>query len=111
MYGTPRATREVRESDSKGRHTTTHRELIRIPGGGLVIDTPGIRSFGLGHVELSRFIHAFPDLEAGAEECPRGCTHDDEHCALDQFVAEGGADSARLQSFRRLLASRASESG
>jgi ribosome biogenesis GTPase len=71
-----------------------------------VIDTPGIRSFGLAHVDLARFMHAFPDLDAGVVNCPRGCTHDDEHCALDEYVAEGGADAARLVSLRRLLSSR-----
>jgi ribosome biogenesis GTPase len=102
-----RATGHVNQVTGRGRHTSTSAVAFALPGGGWVIDTPGIRSFGLAHVELSRFIHAFPDLERGAEECPRGCTHDDEHCALDRFVADGGADRARLQSFRRLLASRA----
>jgi ribosome biogenesis GTPase len=107
-----RAIGQVNEVTGRGRHTSTSAVAFALPDGGWVVDTPGIRSFGLGHVELSRFIRAFPDLERGAEECPRGCMHDDEHCALDQFVDEGGADPARLQSFRRLLASRTtSETG
>jgi ribosome biogenesis GTPase len=104
-----RATGVVNEVTGRGRHTSTSAIAFPLPQGGWVIDTPGIRSFGLAHVDLSRFLHAFPDLERGAEECPRGCTHDDEHCALDEFVAEGKADPSRLVSFRRLLASRAAQ--
>jgi ribosome biogenesis GTPase len=51
-------------------------------------------------------MRAFPDLEVGAADCPRGCTHDDEHCALDEYVEAGHADKARLVSLRRLLSSR-----
>lgn len=90
----------------RGRHTSTSAVALELAAGGWVIDTPGIRSFGLAHVDLDRFLHAFPDLAQGAEQCPRGCTHDNEHCALDDFVRSGGADPARLASFRGLLASR-----
>jgi putative ribosome biogenesis GTPase RsgA len=54
----------------------------------------------------SRVIHAFPDLEPGTEGCPRACSHDEPDCALDDWVAEGHADPARLYSLRRLLAAR-----
>lgn len=101
-----RTTGAVNEVTGRGRHTSTSAMAFALPDGGWIIDTPGIRSFGLAHVDLSRFLRAFPDLESGAAQCPRGCTHDDEHCALDQFVADGGADPARLNSFRRLLTSR-----
>jgi ribosome biogenesis GTPase len=101
-----RATGHVNEVTGRGRHTSTSAVAFSLDRGGWVIDTPGIRSFGLAHVDLSRFLHAFPDLEAGAGDCPRGCTHDDEHCALDAHVQNGHADAARLESFRRLLASR-----
>ena len=104
-----RATGDVNEVTGRGRHTSTSAIAFALPRGGWIIDTPGIRSFGLAHVDLSRFIHAFPDLERGAQACPRGCTHDDAHCALDQLVADGSADAARLTSFRRLLESRASQ--
>ena len=80
----------------RGRHTSTSAVALRLPQGGWVVDTPGIRSFGLAHVDLDRFMHAFPDLEPGTEECPRGCGHDDEHCALDRWVADGHADPERL---------------
>jgi ribosome biogenesis GTPase len=102
-----RATGEVNAVTGRGRHTSTSAVAFALADGGWVVDTPGIRSFGLAHVDLSRFMHAFPDLERGTEQCPRGCTHDNEHCALDDFVADGGADPSRLVSLRRLLASRA----
>jgi ribosome biogenesis GTPase len=101
-----RTTGTVNAVTGRGRHTSTSAVAFPLEDGGWVVDTPGIRSFGLAHVDLSRFLHAFPDLERGAEACPRGCTHDDEHCALDDFVASGGADPSRLSSFRRLLHSR-----
>ena len=78
---------------------------------GWVIDTPGVRSFGLHHVDPSRVIHAFPDLEPGTEGCPRACSHDEPDCALDAWVAEGKAEPARLVSLRRLLASRERREG
>ncbi len=101
-----RSTGHVNVVTGRGRHTSTSAVALRLPQGGWVVDTPGIRSFGLAHVELGRFMHAFPDLEPGTEECPRGCGHDDEHCALDRWVADGHADPERLASLRRLLASR-----
>jgi ribosome biogenesis GTPase / thiamine phosphate phosphatase len=106
----PEASRSVGHVNAvtgRGRHTSTSAVALPLTEGGWVVDTPGIRSFGLAHVDVDRFLQAFPDLAAGAVDCPRGCTHDDEHCALDAFVAAGGADPARLLSLRRLLASRA----
>jgi ribosome biogenesis GTPase len=64
----------------------------------------------LAHVNPDRIVHHFPDLAAGMQECPRGCTHDEPECGLDDFVAAGGAGpagTARLDSLRRLLRSRA----
>ena len=93
----------------RGRHTSTSAVAFPLETSGWVVDTPGIRSFGLGHVDLQRFMRAFPDLEEGSRECPRGCTHEageGQKCALDAFVERGGADPARLVSLRRLLASR-----
>ena len=71
-----------------------------------VVDTPGVRSFGLAHVDPARVIKAFPDLDAGTGECPRGCTHDEPECGLDAWVAAGHASVERLDSFRRLLRAR-----
>ena len=108
--GTARATGEVNDVTGRGRHVSTSAVAVRLPGGGWVVDTPGVRSFGLAHVDPDRILRAFPDLAAGTQECPRGCTHDEPECGLDAFVAAGGAGPAgpaRLDSLRRLLRSRA----
>ncbi|MEU6544191.1 ribosome small subunit-dependent GTPase A [Streptomyces sp. NPDC046859] len=102
-----RSTGHVNAVTGRGRHTTTSALALPLGGAdGWVVDTPGVRSFGLAHIDPSRVIHAFPDLEAGTEGCPRACSHDEPDCALDAWVAEGHADPARLYSLRRLLATR-----
>ena len=110
-----RATGRVNSVTGRGRHTSTSAVVLPVPGEGWVVDTPGIRSFGLAHVDAARSIVHFPDLEPGTAQCPRGCTHDEEECALDAYVAEGHAGAAgpsRLDSLRRLLRARVgSESG
>jgi ribosome biogenesis GTPase len=108
-----RATGDVNAVTGRGRHTTTSALALPLPGdiGGWVIDTPGVRSFGLHHVDPSRVIHAFPDLEPGTAECPRACSHDEPDCALDAWVAGGHAEPARLNSLRRLLATRERREG
>ncbi|MEU0806139.1 ribosome small subunit-dependent GTPase A [Streptomyces sp. NPDC005970] len=107
-----RATGRVNAVTGRGRHTTTSALALPLPGDdGWVIDTPGVRSFGLHHVDPARVIHAFPDLEPGTEGCPRACSHDEPDCALDQWVADGHADPARLYSLRRLLATRERREG
>jgi ribosome biogenesis GTPase len=107
-----RAVGKVNPVTGRGRHTTVAALALPLPGdAGWVVDTPGVRSFGLHHVEPARVIHAFPDLEPGAEGCPRACGHDEPDCALDGWVAGGHADPARLASLRRLLASRERREG
>lgn len=109
-----RATGAVNDVTGRGRHTSTSAVALRLPGGGWVIDTPGIRSFGLAHVDPQSIIEHFPDLEPGTAECPRGCTHDEEECALDAWVASGAAGPAgpaRLDSLRRLLRTRTAQQG
>ncbi|MFI1828966.1 ribosome small subunit-dependent GTPase A [Streptomyces sp. NPDC020412] len=108
-----RSTGHVNAVTGRGRHTTTSALALPLTGddGGWVIDTPGVRSFGLHHVDPARVIHAFPDLEPGTENCPRACSHDEPDCALDAWVAEGHADPARLVSLRRLLATRERREG
>lgn len=105
-----RATGVVNDVTGRGRHTSSSAVALALPDDdGWVIDTPGVRSFGLAHVDLSRIIHNFPDLEPGTEQCPRGCTHDEEECGLDAWVASGAAGPAgpaRLDSLRRLLRAR-----
>ncbi|MBW8799680.1 MAG: ribosome small subunit-dependent GTPase A [Streptomyces sp.] len=107
-----RTTGHVNAVTGRGRHTTTSALALPLADdGGWVVDTPGVRSFGLAHVDPSRVIHAFPDLEPGTADCPRACSHDEPDCALDEWVAEGHADPARLYSLRRLLATRDRKEG
>jgi ribosome biogenesis GTPase len=101
-----RATGVVNDVTGRGRHTSTSVQALPLPGGGWIVDTPGIRSFGLAHVDPDRIIHAFADLEPGARDCPRACRHLDEHCALPQYAASGAAGPGavqRLESLRRLM--------
>ncbi len=107
----PGARREIGQVNAvtgRGRHTSTSAVLLPLSGGGSIIDTPGIRSFGLAHVRPEHLIEAFPDLDEMTEECPRGCTHgaDEPECGLDEAVRRGEADIDRVDSFRRLLAAR-----
>lgn len=98
-------TREVRASDSRGRHTTRHRQLIVLPGRGLLIDTPGMRELQLWDVsQASR--DTFDDIEVLAAGCRFGnCRHRDEpRCAVKQAVAEGRLDASRLASYVKLRA-------
>jgi ribosome biogenesis GTPase len=96
----------------KGRHTSTSVVALPLIGSaGWIIDTPGIRSFGLAHVSADSLLHGFPDLVQASVNCPPGCDHTGSagDCGLDALVAAGGADPRRLASFRRLLASRSGE--
>jgi ribosome small subunit-dependent GTPase A len=104
--GTDRAVGHVNEVTGRGRHTSSSTVSLRVPTGGWIIDTPGVRSFGLGHVDPANILHAFPDLAAVAEECPRGCTHlpDAPDCELNDAVADGRLPAARVDSLQRLLA-------
>lgn len=103
-----RAVGEVSPVTGRGRHTSSSAVALALPGGGWIIDTPGLRSFGLGHMSPERVVRAFPDLAEGAEHCPPGCDHLSPDCALDDWVAAegGGPLAARLDSLRRLLRSR-----
>jgi ribosome biogenesis GTPase len=96
-------TREVRDADSKGRHTTIHRELVVLPNGGLMIDTPGMRELQLWDVGEA-VGETFDDIEALAPGCHfTDCQHRGEpRCAVKDAVAEGRVDAARLESYHRL---------
>ena len=111
--GATRAVGHVNEVTGRGRHTSTSALALELPFGGWVVDTPGIRSFGLAHVRPEDLIHAFDDLSALTVDCPRGCTHGaaEPECALDDAVAEGRVAADRVESFRRLLASREGTEG
>ena len=97
------ATGEVRADDSRGRHTTTARELLVLPGGGVLIDTPGIRALKLAAGEES-MAGAFADIESLAAACRfRDCRHEGEPgCAVTAAVATGTLDRARLLSWYKL---------
>jgi ribosome biogenesis GTPase / thiamine phosphate phosphatase len=118
-----RAIGRVNAVTGKGRHTSSSAIALRLPAGdagrhgppgssraddsGWLIDTPGVRGFGLGHVTADRVVEAFGDLAEGTAACPPGCDHLSEGCALDEWAAEHDA-IARLESLRRLLRSRES---
>jgi ribosome biogenesis GTPase len=107
--GATRAIGRVNDVTGRGRHTSTSAVALRLPDDGWVVDTPGVRSFGLAHVDPNRLLLAFPELAGGTDECPRGCSHDEPDCGLDDWVATGHGGSsgaARLESFRRLLRAR-----
>lgn len=88
----------------KGKHTSTQSVALPLHGSGWVIDTPGIRSFGLAHVAPANVMMAFSDLAAAIEDCPRGCSHmgppADPECALDTLT---GHAADRVVAARRLL--------
>lgn len=100
------ATAEV-SAVGKGRHTSVAAVALPLPSGGWVVDTPGVRSFGLAHVTADDIVNAFAEFAEAAEHCPSNCGHlgppSDPDCALDGVAGKG----TRLGSLRRLLASRA----
>ncbi|MEO6828118.1 MAG: ribosome small subunit-dependent GTPase A [Microbacteriaceae bacterium] len=106
-----RATGRVNDVTGRGRHTSSSTISLRIEtpaGRGWVIDTPGVRSFGLGHIDTDNILRAFTDLAVIAEDCPRGCTHlpDAPDCAINEVVAAGELGAigrVRLESLQRLL--------
>lgn len=109
-----RATGAVNLVTGRGRHTSSSSRALPLRDGerrvGWIIDTPGLRSFGLGHVHPESVLRGFPDLAEIAAECPRGCTHreDAPDCELDAAAADGRLDAIgrlRLDSLRRLLRS------
>ena len=100
-----RAIGEVNDVTGRGRHTSTSAIALELPGGsGWVVDTPGVRSFGLSHVDPRNVLRSFSDLDELTDDCPRGCTHaaSEPECALDTAVAEGRLAPERLASFRRI---------
>jgi ribosome biogenesis GTPase len=94
---------EIREADARGRHTTTHRELILLPSGALILDTPGMRELGLLDVDEG-LAATFEDIEALALACKfRDCTHANEPgCAVRAALETGGLDPDRWRSYQKL---------
>jgi ribosome biogenesis GTPase len=105
----PDADRAVGEVSAigKGRHTSTSVVALPLPGGGWIVDTPGVRSFGIAHVDPGNLLHGFPELVDASANCPPNCDHlgGAGDCGLDAVVAAGRADPRRLASYRRLLLS------
>jgi ribosome biogenesis GTPase len=101
------ATEAVREDDAHGRHTTTHRELILLPSGALILDTPGMRELALWDSEAG-VAAAFAETTAQVEEIAQGCrfrdcAHDREPgCAVQAALADGSLDAERWRSFQKL---------
>lgn len=98
------ATRAIRADDDKGRHTTTHRELLLLPGAGVLIDTPGLRELAIWADDEGGIGSAFPDLEALFASCRfHDCGHGNEPgCAVTAALEDGSLDPARLESFYKL---------
>ena len=104
LAGTPlMATRAIREDDARGRHTTTHRQLVLLPNGRLVLDTPGMRELGLWDADAG-VAQTFADVEALAAGCRFGdCAHETEPgCAIQAALADGSLDANRWRSYAKL---------
>lgn len=95
------ATREIREDDSHGRHATTHRQLLVLPGGGVVIDTPGMREIQIVGADLSK---SFADIEEYAQNCYfRDCRHESEpKCAVRKAIEDGLLPLKRFENYKKL---------
>lgn len=104
LSGEERQTGNVNVLTGKGKHTSSSAVAIAIPGG-WIIDTPGIRSFGLKSISASQILAGFPDLDAVAQRCPRDCSHlaSAPDCELDAAATSGEIRPSRLDSFRRLI--------
>ena len=101
---------QVNQVTGRGRHTSTSAIAVEFQGGWL-IDTPGIRSFGLAHIETDDLLAAFPDLAEVAAKCPKLCPHllSSPGCQLSTLGKIDPAKTRRVESFRRLLASQNSQ--
>ncbi|SFS15787.1 ribosome biogenesis GTPase [Agrococcus baldri] len=99
-----RAVGHVNAVTGRGRHTSSSTVSFRL-GDGWIIDTPGVRSFGLGHVATANVLRGFPDLAEVAEDCPRGCTHlaSEDYCELAAAADDGRLERRRVDSMQRLL--------
>jgi ribosome biogenesis GTPase / thiamine phosphate phosphatase len=93
----------VREGDQRGRHTTTARELVALPGGGWLVDTPGLRSVALWEADLG-LSRVFSDIEALAASCRfKNCSHGTEPgCGVRAAIERGDLDVARYEHYLRL---------
>ena len=103
-----RATGDVNDVTGRGRHTSSSAIALKLPSisnnsSTWIIDTPGVRSFGIAHVEATRVISAYPEFTQAITHCPKNCTHDEESCALNHWPDLTLQNLARLASLRRVL--------
>lgn len=99
-----RATGSVNEATGRGRHTSSSALALRLNAGdGWIIDTPGVRSFGVAHIDSGRVVSAFGEFAEALEHCPKNCSHNEEACALNNWPSFTDDNKSRLESLRRLL--------
>ncbi|MEY4290233.1 MAG: hypothetical protein RL130_175 [Actinomycetota bacterium] len=102
-----RATGDVNDVTGRGRHTSSSAIALPLAGGGWIIDTPGIRAFGLSHLDKNRIIEAFPDIYQVTQRCMPNCSHHEERCALNEWIESDAAAKderlIRVTSLRSLL--------
>jgi len=103
-----RATGDVNDVTGRGRHTSSSAIALKLPSvtndsSTWIIDTPGVRSFGIAHVEPTRVISAYPEFTEAIKHCPKNCTHNEESCALNNWPDLTPQNLARLASLRRVL--------
>lgn len=110
LPGTERAVGHVNAVTGRGRHTSTSAVALPFEDGWL-IDTPGVRSFGLAHIDPEEIVEGFPDIADVAPDCPSGCGHQSgaPGCAVDAALVDGRLDPDRVSSLRRMLLSREGE--
>lgn len=102
-----RSTGAVNEVTGRGRHTSSNAVAFELDSGdrkGWLIDTPGVRSFGLRHIDPNRVIGAFGELQEVIASCPKNCSHDEESCALNAWLENNPQGAERVNNLRRLLA-------
>lgn len=103
-----RETGAVNEATGKGRHTSSSALALELDGGGWIIDTPGVRSFGLSHIKKDDVIAAFPDCAEVAKHCPKNCSHNETDCLLNEWSLGplGNAQrQGRVMALRQILGS------
>ncbi len=103
LGGEHRATGAVNDATGRGRHTSSSAIAFELPTGGTIIDTPGVRSFGLEHIDRSRIIGSFEELQPALALCPKNCSHDEEKCGLNGFISDRPDLQRRVAGLRRLL--------
>jgi ribosome biogenesis GTPase len=104
-----RVTGDVNEVTGRGRHTTSSAIALPLSSSfdgadfGWIIDTPGVRSFGIAHIQAARVISSFPEFSEAIANCQKNCTHNEQGCALNNWPTLTDQHLARLASLRRVL--------